>query len=111
MRLAFKINTITRLSLLFGVFWLAFGVAGVVGWRRVSAEVGQRAQAEAGFAVATLSERLDEYAGRFGPQGRAETEALRLGAARLGPARLVDGPDGATIGFGRTGQTGSLAED
>jgi hypothetical protein len=110
-RLAIKTNAITRLSLLFGLFWLAFAAAGVFGWRRVSAEVGQRAQAEAGFAVATISQRLDEYAGRYEPQGRAETQALRLGAARLRPARLVEGPNGATLGFGRAGQAGSLAEN
>ena len=95
MRLAFKLNTITRLSLVFGLFWLALAGAAVFGWRRVSTEVGDRAQAEAGFAVATISQRVDEYAALFGPQGRDETAALRSSAAREGRARLVSGPDSA----------------
>jgi serine phosphatase RsbU (regulator of sigma subunit) len=107
-RLAFKLNTITRLSLVFGLFWLALAGAAVFGWRRVSTEVGDRAQAEAGFAVATISQRVDEYAALFGPQGRDETAALRSSAAREGRARLVSGPDGPTLSFGRI--SGPLAE-
>ena len=111
MRIPFKINTATRLSLLFGLFWLALGTAGVFGWRSVSAEVGERARAEAGFAVATISQRLDEFAVRYAEQGRAEVQALRSAAGQLGAPRIVQGPSGPTLNFGRGSQAGSLAED
>src|SRR6516164_6009977 len=111
MRIAFKINTAARLSLLFGLLWLAVGAAGFFGWQLVSAEVGQRARAEAGFAVESISQSLIQAGQRYGAQGRSEVGALRSAAGRLGPARLVGGPRVTTLVFGRTPLNTSLAED
>ncbi|HEY1447344.1 MAG TPA: SpoIIE family protein phosphatase [Caulobacteraceae bacterium] len=111
MKIAFKTNTVARLSLLFGLIWLAVGAAGVFGWRSVSAEVGQRAQAEAGFAVDSVSESLNEAGRRYGAQARSEVRALRAAAERLGPARIDQGSGITTLRFGEAPQPKSLAED
>jgi hypothetical protein len=111
MRNAFKFDTAARLSLLFGLIWLAVGAAGLFGWRSVSAEVGQRAQAEAGFAVESISQSLNGAGQRYGAEARAEVRALRAAAERLGPARIEQGSGVTTLSFGQAPQTKSVAED
>jgi len=101
MRIQLKISNVLRLSLLFGLVWLCLGMAGFFGWKRVSAEVGQRAQAEAGFAVAAAAQRLAQADQLFAARARAEAGSLRTAAMRGGAPRMFQGQGEPFLTFGR----------
>jgi hypothetical protein len=103
MRFSIRTSILTRLGLLFALVWAALAGSGVFGWRRVSAEVSDRAQAEAGLAANAVATRLDDSERLFGSATRAALSALEAAARGHGPPRLVPAVLGAapTLSFGR----------
>lgn len=81
-------KAILRLALIFLMVISALISAGVLGWRQLRGEVGDRAQAEADSAVVAVSDHLREADKVFGPLARAEAGALRAEALSLGRPTL-----------------------